>query len=228
MDAVDPETGAKLDIDSLIAECTVQIVAGVDTTAYTLNWTFDLLFQHPRVFRKLEAEILAHFPQKNSDSRIWYKDAKELPYLDAVILESMRFRTVAEMILPRTAPDGGRTIGGYYIPGGTSIGGTTRTIHRNPEVFDRPDEFIPERFLDGSEEQLALRRQSVVPFSIGVRACLGRQLALMELYTCIAALIREFEISPAQQPYIPRTEENFFLLAPKERSLPALVKARAS
>ncbi|KAI8873509.1 cytochrome P450, partial [Ramicandelaber brevisporus] len=201
MDAVDPETGARLDNDSLVAEASVMLVAGSDTAAFTLMWTFDLLFQHPRVFRKLEAEILARFPSR--DAVIAFKDAKELAYLDAVILESMRVRAVAGQLIPRVVPAGGRVLGGHFIPGGYGVGASLESVHRDPSVFDEPTLFKPERFVDGTADELAMRRQHVIPFSVGVRSCLGRQLALAEIYTAVPTLIRRFVIQPAEQPYPP-------------------------
>ncbi|KAI8871584.1 cytochrome P450 [Ramicandelaber brevisporus] len=225
IDAVDPETGSRLTHDETVAEELVIMFAGTDTSANTMTWTVDLLFQHPEVFARLEAEILGAFP--DPDERITYKAAKELlPYLDAVLLESMRLRTVAAAPLSRVVPSGGRDLAGYFFPADTVISASLHVMHNYSALWDEPSRFWPERFLDGPAEVVAERRQQVMPFSIGVRSCIGRQLALVEVVVGLATMIQQFEIRPAQEPYQPLEMHSVFVASPKSKSLMASIRPR--
>ncbi|KAI8867033.1 cytochrome P450, partial [Ramicandelaber brevisporus] len=196
MDAVDPETGDKLTRCELASDLLILNFAAVDTTSNTLTWTFDLLFQRPDVMAKLEAEVLEAFPDRNE--RITYKVARErLPYLDAVLTESMRIRTIVGEFLPRVVPEGGRQIGSVFVPGGYEVGVPAHVMHNYSQYWDSPEIFKPERFLEGTPEEIAARRQLVTPFSIGVRSCIGRQLAMVQLVVGLATIIQHFEIRPA-------------------------------
>ncbi|KAI8866552.1 cytochrome P450 [Ramicandelaber brevisporus] len=225
MDAVDPETGDQLTHYELASDLIIVCFAGVDTSSNTLTWTFDQLFQHPAAMARLEAEVLAAFPDKSE--RITYKAAKDkLQYLDAVLLESMRMRTVAAEFLGRVVPEGGREIGGVYVPGGCFVGVSAHVMHNHSRFWDAPEQFRPERYLEGSPEEIAENRQMVTPFSIGVRSCIGRQLALVELVVGLATIIQQFEIRPAQQPYVPLEMQAAFVLSPTSRSLQAVLTPR--
>ncbi|KAI8865442.1 cytochrome P450, partial [Ramicandelaber brevisporus] len=189
----DPDTGEKLGGRELVAEAMVTMFAGSDTAGNTLTFTFDMLFAFPRVMTRLEAEVLAAFPDQTQ--RIVYRDAKEkLPYLEAVLLESMRIRTVGGGYSMREVPDGGRTVAGYFLPAGTAVAAPKHVMHNLSTNWDDPHSFIPERFLDGPPDVVAQRRLMVLPFSVGVRSCIGRHLAMVELTVALATMIQHYKI----------------------------------
>ncbi|KAI8873561.1 cytochrome P450, partial [Ramicandelaber brevisporus] len=190
IDMVDPETGDRMTKDELTAEANLQLVAGTNTSANTLVWTFDFLMANPHVLQKVEEEVLKAYPDPNV--RIIYRDAKQqLPYTEAVIWEAMRMRPTAGSYLPRITPADGRALDGYFMPGGTMVGTSSYVMQHLEEYWDDPFEFKPERFLAVSSAE---RRQKVFPFSMGVRGCIGRHLALVELLVILATLIQHFEI----------------------------------
>ncbi|KAI8872099.1 cytochrome P450 [Ramicandelaber brevisporus] len=226
MDAADPETGDTLNDSEIVAANMILIFAGSDTSANTLAWTFDLLFQHPAAMARLESEVLSAFPDMSE--RISFRAAKDtLHYLDAVLLESMRMRSVAGDILHRHVPDGGRQIGGYHVPAGTTVGVASFVHHNYSQYWDEPLKFKPERFLEGTPEDIAARRQMVIPFSIGVRSCIGRTLAIVELVVNLATIIQQFEIRPAEEPYKPLEMESAFVIGAKSNMLMAKIRPRS-
>ncbi|KAI8870634.1 cytochrome P450 [Ramicandelaber brevisporus] len=159
--------------------------------------------------------------------RITYKAAKErLPYLDAVLTESMRIRTIAGDNPLRVVPEGGRQIGGVFIPGGYQVGVAAHVIHNYSQYWDEPEKFMPERFLEGTPEEISARRQLVTPFGVGVRSCIGRQLAMVELVVDLATIIQQFEIKPIQNPYVPLKMQSGFVMSPVNKSLIVNIRPR--
>ncbi|KAI8865567.1 cytochrome P450 [Ramicandelaber brevisporus] len=231
IESVDPETGERLSFGDLQSEAISCLVAGTDTTSNTMTWVFDQLFQHPSVLAEVEAEVLAAFPDPSE--RISYRDAKsKLPYLDAVITEAMRVRSIVGGLLPRVVPKGGRIMHGYNVPEGTVVGTSPHVMHTYSQLWKEPFKFWPERFIVGvsgaTAEDVARRRQNVTPFGIGVRSCIGRQLAIVEYTVGIATLIQQFEIRPATVPYKPLEPQFVFVVSPASKMLLAKIRPRFS
>ncbi|KAJ2162498.1 hypothetical protein GGF46_000629 [Coemansia sp. RSA 552] len=185
----------------IISETILHLVAGVDTTAAGITWTLALLIHNPQVLRRLVAEIRSEFPPDSDSPHISYEGCcLRLPYLAAVIAESMRVLPPVPNITPRLAPPGGVRLGGYLIPAGTWICPAIDSIHRNPAHFPKPDSFNPDRFLAPGPEQ-----QCLVAFSAGVRACIGRNLALLVMNLVLANLLRNYDL---QAPGSAKPESN--------------------
>ncbi|KAI9296053.1 cytochrome P450 [Neoconidiobolus thromboides FSU 785] len=187
INAEDPETGKKLSEKEVAEESMLQIAAGTDTTSNTLTWFFYNLANNPDVYEKVEKEIHSTFPNKGSIN--YSKVKSECHYLNATIHESMRIKPVAPGVLSRFVPKGGRVIDGYFIPEGTSVGAAAIAKHNLPSLWEDPDNFNPERWLENGKFK---NNPNFFPFSIGPRACIGRSLAWMELYLVTATLIRNF------------------------------------
>jgi cytochrome P450 len=119
VDAKDTETNSTFTDEEIIEEASTLILAGMETTALTLIWTFYLLGKNPRVYDKLVDELVTAFPDINSD--INYEMCKDLPYLKSVIQESLRLKSPAGFVLLRVVPEGGATICGYFLPEGVSL-----------------------------------------------------------------------------------------------------------
>lgn len=113
---------------------------------------------------------------------------QNLKYLDAVIHEGLRMGMSTPTRIPRVVPSGGWSYGGYYFPAGTTVGCQPHTLHFNSIVFPDPFEFRPERWLDAPSSEM---QRDWIPFSLGQRSCLARNLAQAELQLAIRQVVRE-------------------------------------
>jgi cytochrome P450 len=191
LNAKDPETGRGFSTKELWGEANVLMIAGSDTTATALSSTVFHLCRNPEALAKLKAEIRSTF--RSSDDIVSGKELADCHYLKACLDEAMRMAPPVSGLLPREviAPC---KIDGHDIPEGTVVGVPIYTIHHNPEYFSEPFKFLPERWLEGSEEQLEKARSAFTPFSIGARGCIGKSVAYMELRLSIAKLVWGFEM----------------------------------
>lgn len=113
---------------------------------------------------------------------------QNLDYLNAVIREGLRMGMSTPTRIPRVVPLGGWYFRDYYIPEGSTVGCQPYTLHLNPAVFPDPFAFKPERWLDEPSPEM---QRDWIPFSLGQRACLARNLAQSELQIAIRAVARE-------------------------------------
>ncbi|KAI0322074.1 cytochrome P450 [Amylostereum chailletii] len=201
-----------MDDGDIIAEHMGHFIAGTDTTSTSLAYLFWELSRRPDVGRQLRAELdAAMFDGRRIPDIAALQD---LPYLNAVIkesasfifpsllpvrfigrlLEALRLYGSAPSILPRIAPQGPFDIMGLDIPAGTEVATQSWSMHRNPAVFPSPNTFLPSRWLDASESELADMNLHSMPFGSGMRVCGGQNLAMMMLRIGTAALARNFEI----------------------------------
>jgi cytochrome P450 len=161
-------------------------LAGHETTAIALTYTFFLLAQHPRVQRKLQDEVDRVLAKRRAGSA----DVPALPYADAVMRESMRLYPPAYIIGREALED--RTIGGWVIPRGAQVLMPQWAVHRDARWFDEPDEFRPERWLDGLAERLP--RFAYYPFGGGARICVGNHFAMLESVLALATIVQHIEV----------------------------------
>ena len=117
-----------------------------------------------------------------------------MPYAEAFIEELLRIASVAPVGVPRLAAEDFE-FHGYVIPKGTSIYPSIYTMHYDPEVFPEPEKFRPERFL-GQDGKTVIKIDSLIPFSVGRRACLGETFARDQLFLFITSLVQNFSIVP--------------------------------
>ena len=214
------EQGNCLTDDELVPEIIAQFVAGTDTTAITLSWTMYYLMNNSKIMKKLKEELQSAIPSLDL-ADVNYDTVQNLPYLDAVIKESLRIRPVAAIILPREVPVEGLNVHGHHLPEGTMVGIGSYVLHHSPEYFNNPNEFIPERWFTQDAEQLEKMKKAFVPFSFGVRRCLGMHLAMLELKVCLASLIRRFEFKYVSGADM--TPFNRILLRPRDMRVDAKV-----
>ncbi|KIY02691.1 uncharacterized protein Z520_01156 [Fonsecaea multimorphosa CBS 102226] len=163
------------------------IIAGSDTTAAALANTFFYLARNPTVQQKLQKELDTIFPAGEKD---WTYEKAKFPYLDNIINESLRLKPPVPGGLPRITPPQGLQIDEIYIPGDTIVGVPVHTLQRDPRYFERPLEFIPERW-----EQISTEKSPFFPFSKGAFGCVGKQLAMMELRMVLSRVALGFDIS---------------------------------
>ncbi|OTA98483.1 hypothetical protein M426DRAFT_109717 [Hypoxylon sp. CI-4A] len=162
--------------------------AGTHTTSHTMSMGTYYLLRFPGKLEKLRNE-LSSVP-RNENGLLEYKDVRDLPYLKAVIKESLRLSSPVPGTIPRIVPRGGITWAGYYLPEGTSVSTAIRTIHDNPELFPSPDKFIPERWLENDDLDHWL-----VAFGKGSRSCIGLNVAWMESYLTFANFFTQFDMT---------------------------------
>jgi cytochrome P450 len=172
-------------------EATTLVLAGHETTANALAWTFYLLAKNPAVRIKLEAEVdaLAAAPG--------YDDVKKLPWTQAVLKEAMRLYPPAYILGRRAIED--VTIGGHRLKRNTFVLVNILGIHRRADLWREPDAFEPERFTNDKEK--ALPRCAYMPFGAGPRVCIGNHFAMMEAQLLLATIARRarFELVNADK-----------------------------
>ncbi|KAH7142955.1 benzoate 4-monooxygenase [Dactylonectria estremocensis] len=172
----------------LAEECMGGMFGGSGTTANTFVYILWACMRKPEVAAKLRAELKEKFPEPGVVPD--YKTCSTLPYLQAVISETLRRYPTIIATLPRTA-NKATFVNGVPIPKGTTVGTQNYTIHRNEEAFPEPEKFIPERWLESDNADL--RKGSWTPFSMGSRKCIGTNLAQMELTKMAAAFFLRFD-----------------------------------
>lgn len=192
-----------LPLGAVLAECSVMMNAGTDTTTAALTNTIYLLYKYPNELAKLREELDASFPV---DQVPTYDVVSRLPYLRACIEEAMRLRPASSMGLPRVVPKGGREIAGHFVAEGVTVSVPTYTLLRNEDVFERAAEYEPQRWITGDKEKLG---KAHFPFSTGPRACIGRNIAYFEQTLVIATLVRRFDFEFESPDFELRTMERF-------------------
>lgn len=184
----------------------LSVDAGSDTTAIALTHVMYYLLRNPKALTRLRQEI----NQAVSGDTVIPPDAavRNLPYLRACLDESLRLSPPVAFGLNRKTPEEGMYIDGHWIPGGTTVAVPAYTAHRNPDIFEEPEEFRPERWLgDGAKRAQA----SFIPFSTGGRGCIGRNISYMEQSILVATLIRRYDFELPSPDWQLQWEEAFNL-----------------
>jgi cytochrome P450 len=163
-------------------EALLQIVAGSDSTASTIRFIFLHLLSNPSCYAKLQREIDEGIASGRISSPIKHSEAREMPYLQAVIKEGLRVIPSAAGAFFKTVPPGGDTIDGKFIPEGTQIGSSPFGIHNSKKIFGPDAEaFNPERWIQANPDSLAKMVSTVdLAFHSGKWQCLGKTVALIE------------------------------------------------
>lgn len=164
-------------------------IGGTETTATTLSWAVAFLLHHPEVQQRLQEELDRELGPEASGSQVPYRDPARLPLLTATIAEVLRLRPAVPLALPHrtTRPS---SILGYDIPEGMVVIPNLQGAHLDETVWERPQEFWPDRFLaPGASPR-------VLAFGCGARVCLGEPLARLELFVVLARLLRAFTLLP--------------------------------
>lgn len=174
------EDGTGMTDAELRDELMTLIVAGHETTATALAWSFERLTRDPARLARLEAE--AHTPQAE--------------YTEAVAKEALRLRPVLNNVL-RVVKEP-IEVGGYDIPVGEKLAPSIYLVHRNPDIYPDPDAFIPERWLG-----VKPGTYTWIPFGGGTRRCIGAAFALTEMEVVLRAVARNVHLEPVGAPEEP-------------------------
>ncbi|XP_051994226.1 cytochrome P450 2U1 [Xyrauchen texanus] len=161
-------------------------IAGTDTTTNSVLWSILYMCLYTDVQEKVQQEIDGVVGSGRVPS---LTDKGSLPYTEATIMEVQRMTVVVPLSIPHMASET-TEFRGYTIPKGTVIIPNLWSVHRDPTVWEKPDDFNPTRFLD--EQGKLLRKDCFIPFGIGRRVCMGEQLAKMELFVMFSSLMQAF------------------------------------
>ncbi|KAF2479811.1 cytochrome P450 [Neohortaea acidophila] len=162
---------------------------GSGTTANTLTYLLWAMLRQPELVKRLRAELEAAF-ERDGGAVPAAATCANLPFLQAVINETLRLYPTIIATLPRKALRD-TVVGGMHIPAGTIVGTQNYTIHQNETAFPDATSFLPERWLDVKNEEAM--KEAFVPFSIGARACIGINLAKMEISKTASAFFLRFD-----------------------------------
>ncbi|XP_077528118.1 cytochrome P450 4C1-like [Haemaphysalis longicornis] len=163
--------------------------AGQDTSSSAVAWTFYLLGLHPEHQRKVQEEMDAIF--MDDDSRdVTREDTDRMEYLEACFKESMRLFPPIPFI--GRILDESITLGGVDIPKGVTVFVNMFGLHRNSNHFEKPEEFIPSRFLKGADKKI--HPFAFIPFSAGPKSCIGQRFAYREAKVLLSKVLRRYTI----------------------------------
>ncbi|KAF5723051.1 Isotrichodermin C-15 hydroxylase [Fusarium mundagurra] len=201
LQAVDPVTGKGYTKDELFGESESLIIAGSDTTATSIAAAFFYLSRSPQIQEKLAKEITSAFSSaENIKSGTTLYSCQ---YLRAFIDETLRMSPPVPADLAREVEKGGIVVDGQYIPEGINVSCASYCLHYNPEIYPEPFKFYPERWIVDeknesgvSADSVALAQSVFIPFSIGPRGCIGKNLAYLEMSLILARTVYNYKIRP--------------------------------
>ena len=195
--ARDEETGEQMNDKQLRNEVMTMILAGHETSANALAWTWYLLSQNPDVEEKLHAEL---------DSVLGGRvptiaDLPGLPYTKMVIDETLRLYPPAAAVSRKSVADD--EIGGYHIPAGSEIAVSEYVTHRHPDFWEQPEDFDPESFTP--QRSAGRPNFAYFPFGGGPHLCIGNNFALIEAQLILATVAQVYQLrmAPRHPPVIP-------------------------
>ncbi|KAI1841851.1 hypothetical protein JX266_011929 [Neoarthrinium moseri] len=181
-EARDPQTGAGLRKEEMASESTTLIVAGSDTTSCCISSVLFYLSDNPQAYQKAAQEVRSCV---SSQDDITGSNLASCTYLRACIDEALRMSPPVGTALVREVMTEGTLVSGQPVPVGCEVGVGTYAIHHSSQTYPEPFVYKPERWLEGN----AAARASFIPFSAGIRSCLGKGLAYTEITLVIANLL---------------------------------------
>ncbi|KAK4626456.1 Bifunctional cytochrome P450/NADPH--P450 reductase [Fulvia fulva] len=194
LNTVDRGTGEGLSDENIRFQLATFLVAGHETTSATLSFTYLNMLQNPATLLKAQRQV----DEVVGDDVLTVEHLSKLDYIDACIKETLRL----------SSPIGAFTVGSdedqvlagkYFVPKNTEITILNKLLHRDPAVWDDPDSFKPERWLNGGLQKLP--PNSFKPFGSGMRACIGRGFAEQEMIINFAMVLQRFQLELADPSY---------------------------
>ncbi|XP_065149745.1 cytochrome P450 27C1 [Paramisgurnus dabryanus] len=182
----------EMNVEEIYANMTEMLLAGVDTTSFTLSWSAYLLARHPMVQEQIFEEV-----DRVLGGRVPVgEDVANLPLIRGLVKETLRLFPVL--------PGNGRItqndliVGGYFIPKGTQLALCHYSTSMDEENFPRAEEFRPDRWIrkDASDR---VDNFGSIPFGYGLRSCIGRRIAELEMYLALTQLLQKFHIKVSPQ-----------------------------
>ncbi|KAI0391962.1 cytochrome P450 [Xylariaceae sp. FL0594] len=187
IDAEDPDSKVKMTSVEVQAESVGMQLAGSETTSASLTWALHLLTLYPDALARATEEVRGRFAP---DHVVTYSDSRDhLPFLESFVFEVFRYAPITSGFMPRRSQKD-LEIQGRFIPAGTIIAFNLLALNNRPDVWDQPEKFIPDRFIGNDEA-----KKNIFAFSYGPRSCIGRNLAMIEIMTILANLLKDYDIS---------------------------------
>jgi cytochrome P450 len=199
------------------------IAGGTESAAVIAEWAISELLKNPETLVKATEELDRII---GPDRWVTEKDIPHLPYLEAIVKETMRLHIVSPMLSPRLSRED-TSINGYTIPASTIVLVNAWTISHDPEIWDAPKEFQPERFI-GSKIDVKGQDFELLPFGSGRRMCPGYNLGLKVIHMSIANLLHGFtwRLPDGVTREELNMEEIFGLSTPRKFPLQAIVQPK--
>ncbi|MFM7147562.1 MAG: cytochrome P450 [Actinomycetales bacterium] len=213
--AVRDDHGAPLTQEQIRDQMVTFIVAGHETVASALAWSWALLAAHPQWQQALQAEADAVLGERLPT----IEDYQRLPVARAIQDEALRLYPPAWLITRKSRS--AEVLGGREVPSGSLIIMSPWLLHRHPGVWPNPEQFDPARFLDG-----AAMRSAFIPFGAGPRLCIGRDFALVEGALMLSGLARRFDLSYPTGGALPQAEP--LVTIRPQGGLPLVIKRRSA
>ena len=188
--------GETMTDEQLRDEVMTMVLAGHETTAMALSWTWWLLSSHPSAYDRLvdELDTVLADATDGGTRPPGFDDLPAMPFTRAVVAETIRLYPPAWIMGRRTLTD--LRVGGWDVPSGSIVLGSPWVLHRDPRFWDRATSFVPERWLDATgaydESAPGQPRGAWIPFGFGNRRCIGEQFAWTEAVLLVATLARRW------------------------------------
>lgn len=190
MTTCDPQTGSTFDKEEMVDQVAIFFLAGHETSASALAWALYLLARYPDAQTRVAAEAMDLGPEPE------FADMRELRFTRDVFRETLRlYPPVPMMVRENLKPEAFRD---RAVPCGSQIVLSPWHLHRHEGIWDRPDEFDPDRF--GTEDGKACIRDAFIPFSAGPRVCTGAGFAMVEGPLLLAMLMRKWRVALPDEP----------------------------
>ncbi|KFY67685.1 hypothetical protein V496_01471 [Pseudogymnoascus sp. VKM F-4515 (FW-2607)] len=199
-----------MDDEQVLTNSFMNIIGAAHSTAISLKAVMYYVHKNPRVLRKLQYEL----DEAKLELPVSYTAAQQLPYLNAVIKESLRMHPGIGLVMERVVPEGGLYLkNGYAIPKGTIVGMNPWVVHRDKDVFGPDAEsFNPERWLQPDteissmfQERMSRMNSATLTFGAGKRVCIGQDFSMMEISKVTATILSKYKfefVDPAHEWHI--------------------------
>ncbi|KAL3969631.1 hypothetical protein ACER0C_027428 [Sarotherodon galilaeus] len=193
----------QMNITEILGSITELLLAGVDTTSNTISWSLYHLAREPEIQEQLYQEVISVCPGDKVPNS---NDIAQMPYLKAIIRETLRLYPVVPGNA-RVTVENEIVVGNHLFPKKTLFHLCHYAVSYDENIFPNSHTFLPERWLRGGEDKSKQHPFGSVPFGFGIRACLGRRVAELEMYLLLSRLIKHYEVKPdpAGKPVKPIT-----------------------
>ncbi|MCO5608365.1 hypothetical protein L7F22_062574 [Adiantum nelumboides] len=214
------ESNVEISDFNIKAMLSEMFAGGIDTSTISIEWALTELLTHPFIMKRMQQELESVV---GGSRLVCESDVQQMPYLRAVVKETMRLHPVAPLLVPHMTSQQCQLFD-FDIPKNTHVYVNTWAIGRDPTIWDKPLEFRPERFLD-SNIDVSGQHFELLPFGSGRRSCPGLPLGLSNVHIMLASLIQVFDWSI---DYLPIFSEKFGLVVALENPLVAKASLKMS
>lgn len=208
-----PEEKRKLEETEIVTLCSEFFTAGTDTTSTALQWILGCLVKYPQIQEKLFMEIKEVIIGDHREvEEVKEDDLPKMPYVKAVVLEGLRRHPPSHFLVPHAVTENVE-VDGFSVPKNSIVSFMVAEIGRDPNTWENPMEFKPERFLNGEANNFDItgsREIKMIPFGVGRRMCPGYGLALLHLEYLLANMIWNFKFDGLKGNEVDLTEKHEF------------------